>query len=562
MFVSTTAPAILALVSAALALPSSVPMALFEAVDSAPKGWNMDGAAAKDEVIELRIHLAKQNVAQFQELALNIATPGHEQYGKHLTVEQIDAIVAPSAKSMDLVFQWLGNYSLADGAVLNPRKNIVRVNTTISQAETLMGAEYNTYTNAETGKKASRTLNVHIPKVLIGHIDVIQPTTFFGFKKLIPYVRPKSEISPLVTYTTPTTLASLYKFNGISALTNGIMGIAGFIGQWPSKTDLTTFMRSFTISGFGNSAQTYTCTTVNGGSCPTNPTGNNIGIEANLDVQYARAITSDIPNVFYSTGGNDDDIYEYLSEYILGLSAAQRPNIISVSYGGDESEVALSVADATCNLFSELGSAGVSIVFASGDSGVGDSCTINGKNAYQPDFPGGCPWVTMVGGTTGTTSESAWVDGGGGFSNYFGRPSWQNTAVTSWLSTNKDGNTAYYNSSGRAYPDVAAGATYFEIVYGGSVGAVDGTSCAAPTFSSVIQLVNSNRIAQGKAALGFLNPWLYSTASTALNDITSGKIGGCSTISNAGFTAVSGWDPATGWGSPNYPKLLSAGLAV
>lgn len=349
-----------------------------------------------------------------------------------------------------------------------------------------------------------------MPESLFGHIDTVQPTTFFGFKQLRPQVRVQNanDVVPEVTYTTPTTLASLYNFKGISALTKGKMGIAGFIKQYPSVSDLKTFLAKFAISGFGNSAQSYTCTTVNSGLCP----ASNPGIEANLDVQYARAITSDIPNEFYSVGGNDNQIYEYLSEYILALSAAERPNVISVSYGGDESSVTKSVATTTCNQFAQLGAAGVSVLFASGDSGVGSGCTISGSKAYQPDFPGGCPYVTMVGGTTGTTTESAWEDGGGGFSNYFARPTWQATQVEAWLAANKDGNTAYYNTAGRAYPDVAAAATHFEIVVSGTTEAVDGTSCAAPTFASVIELINSNRLAAGKTALGFLNPWLVSSS--------------------------------------------------
>ncbi|KAI1340531.1 peptidase S8/S53 domain-containing protein [Xylariaceae sp. FL0016] len=490
-----------------------------------------------------------------------IATPGHEKYGQHMTVEEIDAIVGPAAESKDLVFQWLGNHSLADGATVSTRGNVVSVKTTISQAEALMSTEYSTFTNSESGKTSARTLSVYIPEALEGHIAMIQPTTFFGFKKFTPYVHSQSSIGPDVTYTTPTTLAALYDFADIDTLTDGIMGVGGFIEQWPSKSDLSTFMDKFAI--FDNEDETYTCTTVNDGECPKNPTGGDIGIEANLDVQYARAITSNIPNVYYSVGGDDNSIFEYLSDYILTLDASDQPNVVSVSYGGDESAVTLSVATSTCDSFSELGAAGVSILFASGDSGVGSGCRIDGEKAYQPDFPGGCPWVTMVGGTTGTTSESAWSSGGGGFSNYFDRPSYQEDAVSAWLADNSDGNTQYYNTSGRAYPDVAAGATYFEIVDGGSTEAVSGTSCAAPTFSSIIQLVNSNRIAQGKAALGFLNPWLYGDAASALNDITSGSIGGCSAaISNAGFSAISGWDPATGLGSPNYPKLLKAGLAA
>ncbi|KAI1858727.1 uncharacterized protein JN550_012477 [Neoarthrinium moseri] len=566
MFVSSSAaPAILALAGAALALPSTVPKRLFESVDAAPPAWAKNEAATKDEAIELRIQLAHQNMPQFHQMALDIATPGHEKYGKHMSLEEIDAVIAPKEESKQVVFEWLGNHSLADSAVLTPRGNIVVVSTTVGEAEKLLGTEYHSYTNAETGEKASRALSVSIPEAVFGHIETVQPTTFFGFREIKPTFTPHDPVlndtnAPQASYTTPTVLSTLYNFKSISTLTKGKMGIAGFIKQWPSKSDLSTFLKTYAISGFGNSGQTYTCTTVNSGQCPASPAS--AGTEANLDVQYARAITSDIPNEFYSVGGNNNQIYEYLSEYLLGLSAAERPNVISVSYGGDESSVTKSVATTTCNQFSQLGAAGVSILFASGDSGVGSGCTISGKKAYQPDFPGGCPWVTMVGGTTGTGTEKAWVDGGGGFSNYFDRPTWQSTQVQAWLSKNKDGNTQYYNTAGRAYPDVAAAATYFEIVVGGRTGAVDGTSCAAPTFASVIELINSGRLAAGKSALGFLNPWLYGNASNALTDITSGSIGGCAAISGAGFTAIAGWDPATGLGTPNYQKLLQVSNAT
>jgi tripeptidyl-peptidase-1 len=177
-----------------------------------------------------------------------------------------------------------------------------------------------------------------------------------------------------------------------------------------------------------------------------------------------------------------------------------------------------------------------------------------------------------------TKHRKAWTDGGGGFSSVFGQPSYQATAVNKWLTTDTThaGVTNYFNKSGRAYPDVAAQATNCKsshsipstrlftntiivvIVASGSAELVDGTSCATPTFSSVIQLINSNRVAAGKAGLGFLNPWLYTNASSALTDITSGKITGCSgVISGAGFSAVAGWDPATGLGTPNYTKLLA-----
>ena len=97
----------------------------------------------------------------------------------------------------------------------------------------------------------------------------------------------------------------------------------------------------------------------------------------------------------------------------------------------------------------------------------------------------------------------------------------------------------YFNQSGRAYPDVSAQATDFIIYVGGSSGAVDGTSCATPTFASIIQLLNSDRLSNGKSGLGFLNPWLYGNATSGLKDITSGGNSGCDgSIDGAGFSAV------------------------
>jgi hypothetical protein len=80
MFVSTTvAPALLALAARALALPSAdrratVPTSVWEAVDAAPPVWAKDDIDADaDEVFELRIQLAQQNMAQFEQLALAVS---------------------------------------------------------------------------------------------------------------------------------------------------------------------------------------------------------------------------------------------------------------------------------------------------------------------------------------------------------------------------------------------------------------------------------------------------------------------------------------------------------
>jgi tripeptidyl-peptidase-1 len=162
--------------------------------------------------------------------------------------------------------------------------------------------------------------------------------------------------------------------------------------------------------------------------------------------------------------------------------------------------------------------------------------------------------ITSVGGTT-SLPETAASFSGGGFSNYFPMPAYQAAQVKVYTAGLSASYAGLYNASGRAYPDVAAyGAV--EIVNGGASTPVVGTSCSSPIFASVIGLLNDALISAGKPPLGFLNPWLYSTAASALTDITSASNYGCST--SPGFSAKAGWDPVTGLGTPNFAKLKKA----
>lgn len=115
--------------------------------------------------------------------------------------------------------------------------------------------------------------------------------------------------------------------------------------------------------------------------------------------------------------------------------------------------------------------------------------------------PTSSPFITSVGGSTGSP-ESVWSDGGGGFSNTYGTPSYQADAVKAYLNSGVAPQTSFFNASGRAYPDVAAFATGFEIVMHQTTIGVDGTSCATPTFAGVVSALNDVRMAAGKPTLG------------------------------------------------------------
>ncbi|KAG9232005.1 peptidase S8/S53 domain-containing protein [Amylocarpus encephaloides] len=563
-----------------------------EKLSGPPAGWAKDHAddLNKDQGrIKLRIQLVQEKMHKFHDLAMKIATPGDDLYGNHLSQDTIDSMVAAKQKSKDLVMDWLHKEGLRDLSSVSPRADSVVVEGTIRQIERLLKTEYSSFINSETKDRVVRTLEYSLPNVLKDHVTVVQPTTFFGLRQMrstISSVRPVADLDAASlneaeavaavpgcsgSSITPACLANLYSFTAAANQSVGLMGIAGFLKQHPVTTDLTTFMNKYAY--FANQAEKYTCTTINGGTCPATDTIRNI-VEANLDVQYARAITSNIPNIYYSSGGNgpwlgtgentNEPWLEWLN-YMLALPNKSLPNTISISYGDDSATIPVAYANAQCNLFAQLGARGVSVLVASGDSGVGDECTVNGKKQFTTIFPGGCPWVTTVGGTTGVSPEGAWSGGGGGFSEIFARPSYQDATVSTWLANDKTHTAVspYFNASGRAYPDVSAQATNFLVVLLGSTSAVSGTSAATPTFASVIQLLNSERIEAGKKGLGFLNPWLYGVGASGMNDITAGKITGCSgVIGGAGFTGVSGWDPATGLGTPNYGKMLEISQAT
>ena len=78
-------------------------------------------------------------------------------------------------------------------------------------------------------------------------------------------------------------------------------------------------------------------------------------------------------------------------------------------------------------------------------------------------------------------------------------------------------------------------------------------SSAHPAISDFFARLNAIRLARGDKAMGFLNPWIYANPS-GFQDVTSG-------VNHAGykygFTAVAGWDAATGLGTPDLEKLAA-----
>ena len=143
--------------------------------------------------------------------------------------------------------------------------------------------------------------------------------------------------------------------------------------------------------------------------------------------------------------------------------------------------------------------------------------------------------ITAVGSTEGVSPETAATFSSGGFSNVFPRPDYQAAAVFSYLnalnitantsSTDPNPLAGRFNTTGRAFPDVAMQGRDIEIVAAGQSVPVFGTSASSPMFVSMVALINDQLLSAGRPTLGFLNPLLYSRAAAAgvFNDITVGS---------------------------------------
>ncbi|KDQ64445.1 hypothetical protein JAAARDRAFT_187770 [Jaapia argillacea MUCL 33604] len=559
----------------------------------APNDWVKLGRAPSDHVLELRIGLPQPDIHLLEKALYEVSDPYHERYGSHLSKEEVDELAAPHPESLSAVEEWLASHGILESDFTrSSAKDWVKIRIPVELAETMLDTTYHVWGHIHDGDAVVRTTSYSLPEHIHGHVDLIQPTTMFArFKGLKSTLIWSSDIQEEISYpgssliTTPSgiqvdpscnstitisCLKQLYNATGYnSSATNGnMLGITGYLGQYANIMDLQSFYAAQRPDALNS---TFKFVSVMGGLNSQNLS--EAGDEADLDTQFAFGLTYPTPGTFYSTAGSppyipdadtptdSNEPYVDWLDYIL--SQPSPPQTITTSYGDDEQTVPLSYAIRACNGFAQLGARGVSIMFSSGDGGVGDgdpdpttqTCFTNdGRNVtrFIPGFPASCPYVTAVGGTVNIPETAVWFSGGG-FSNYFPRPPYQESAVPAYLNALPNGTYAgLYNPYGRGIPDVSAQAWNFSIVYQQQTVKIGGTSASSPTFAGFVSLLNDARLSSGLPPLGFLNPLLYTKGLAGLNDVTSGNNPGCGT---EGFNATIGWDPVTGLGTPDFGKL-------
>mmetsp|Transcript_16727 Transcript_16727/g.26327 ORF Transcript_16727/g.26327 Transcript_16727/m.26327 type:complete len:691 (-) Transcript_16727:171-2243(-) len=548
--------------------------------------WEDAGRAPADRALELVVGLRLRNADALERLFYEVSDPSGPRYGRHPSLRELRELTAPAPEAVALVRAFLAGHGIETEA--EEQGGFLRASgpVTVAQAEAALGAEYRLLRHAATGRTIARCLGYSLPADVAAAVDFVGPTlrvpnTAYAAKEAgaeyaaaaaaaeggyYDGLNYRGEDGELLVhsggdhpYVTPSSLKALY---GVGAVTGGAAGnnslaVTAFLDEYFSESDLELFWEEYSPLTSGTEVS------VSGPNDESDPGG-----EASLDIQYASAMATGVPISFWSFPGTSLDHNgenEPFLNFMMKLNSEENPPlVVSTSYGEDEGSTSLGYAKRLNQEFMKAGARGVTLIFASGDSGVGSTWDFDCSEEFIGQWPAASPYVTSVGSTAHHDPEIAAYFSSGGFSKRWPRPAYQEATVQAYLDHSAEMLTSEtykhrFAVQGRAFPDLSAQGWRYAVKEDGRTLGVYGTSCSAPTVAGLVALANDARLAAGKAPLGFLNQLIYQRGRDLFTDVQQGHNPGCS---SRGFAAVADWDPVTGWGTPDLMKLRSVALEL
>ena len=493
------------------------------------------GTVAADRAISVAVSLAPRDAAALKAFAAAVTDPKSPQYKHYLAPGQFAARFGATPATIAQVTAYLKSQGLTVGKV-SGNGLVIDASGTAAQVEKAFSVSLSTYHDTKTqqdyyANAATPTLPEGIAASVVDVAGLSSFRAHTHFDRVDNSPNAKRAVSGL----TPTQARAAYDLASENA--NGYTGKGETIGLVEfsafKQSDITAYDKQF-----GLSVAAPTVVKVDGGT--TDTSGQD---EVELDIEVIQALAPGATIKVYeapNSSAGDVDLYS-------ALVSADVP-IVSISWGSAESQVSSSNMSSDDTSYTTAASQGESFFSASGDSGSDDA----GDGGTSVDFPASDPSVTGVGGTTlninsngGYGSETAWSGSGGGTSAQFAQPGFQ-SGVTS--------------DNNRDVPDVAAVGdpnTGWAIYTGGSWAQIGGTSAAAPNWAAFTAVYDQYAAAKGKSALGFANSSIYAIATGSnhgrdFHDVTSG--------SNGAFSAGSGYDQVTGWGSYDGGNFITDNL--
>jgi pseudomonalisin len=544
--------------------------------------------------------------ADAAKLLAQLQDPRSPNYHKWLTPQQYADRFGMSQADIDKVVVWLRSHGLRVDRVATSRNQIF-FSGTAAQIQAALHTQLHQFMKDGEIHFANST-EPAVPSAIAGSVLAVRNLNNFRPKPRRMKARKISAQSHFTSgqgnhFISPDDLATIYNIQPLYAL--GIDGESAIavVGQTEvNQADITAFRTAAGLSG-----TPFQAVLVPGSGSSTVVAAD--ALEADLDVEWTGAVARNSTIVYVYTGnGTNLNVIDAL-QYAVDQNLAP---VISISYGLCEASAGLAGRNFLQSLAQQANAQGQSISAATGDQGAAD-CEDAGANTathgLAVDVPAAIPEITGVGGSqfsgdvnNGSTywssvnngnnasalsyiPETSWNDtaqtvadgngfssGGGGQSSFFPKPSYQ------------QGVTGVPAANHRYVPDIALNASahhdgYLVCSQGNckngfidsddTILLVGGTSVGAPVFAGLAGLINQVTESNGQ---GNVNPTLYQLSSStpnAFHDITTGnnKVPCTSNppstdcpsgTTSIGYNAAAGYDLATGLGSLDMFKLVSA----
>jgi kumamolisin len=532
---AVTIPALALASGPAFAAPASAKVALRSDVVSAVSHSTETGKVASGKHVSVAISLTPRDQAGLDTFIAKVSDPKAKEYKHYLTVKQFAARYGATSSTIAKVAKYLRSQGLQTEKA-SANHLTISAGGTAAQVEKAFGTTLAQF--REKGSNHTYFANTAAPKLPTGIASAVSDIS--GLNNYAKYHHNSQAntvphaVSPhAAAGLNPTTAKKAYNLTStVSAGYNGAgstVGLLEFSGY--SQSDVTKYDTNYSLS-------VATPTVVSAGGGTTDTSGQD---EVDLDIEVVQALAPGSTIKVYEAPNSDAGETAVYSKLV-----SDDVPIVSISWGIYESGETSSNRTALNTDFQEAAAQGQSVYAASGDSGSDDA----GNGGTSVDFPASDPYVTGTGGTTLTTSsgtwskETAWSGSGGGVSSIFTRPSFQTSSENS--------------SSYRGVPDVAADAnpsSGWSIYTEGAWYEFGGTSAAAPNWAAFTAILDDEANATGGSTLGYANSTIYALASSssyssAFHDVTSG--------SNGSYSAGTGYDKVTGWGSYNGANFIAA----
>ncbi|WP_046973204.1 protease pro-enzyme activation domain-containing protein [Dyella japonica] len=535
--------------------------------------------------LHVAVSLNLRNADQLQAFIKNVNTPGNAVFGKFLTPAQFKAAYAPTDAQVQAVIAHLQQSGFTHVSA-SANNTLVFADGNANTVATAFNATLKSY--VENGRQRfGNDSDVMVPQALSGvvgsviglqNIEHKHPLSYLG-KPVTQTATATTQAVATVTHS-PTEFPAIYDAGSTPTAFNTTVGIITWGDLTQTRSDLNTMTTATAMAPVNVKVVPVTIGSLGEVDFSDDPSSD---MEWNLDSQSIVGTSGGVKQlVFYSAAnGRGGAADEELTD--AGITAAYNQavvdniaKVVNVSLGEDETIANQSgTQQADDAIFAQAVAQGQTFSVASGDQGVyvstgGEFETNAGVvfaspfslSTYSVSEPATSPNVISVGGTKLSTNggvwagETTWNDGvedagdgnnrvwasTGGKSLFEAAPAWQATAL---------------GATTRQVPDVAYDAssvTGAQIFIAGQRYSVGGTSLASPMFVGVFARAQT----YANNSIGFPASMMYRdfpNNPSVLHDVTSGSNGATVAGKTYGYTAATGWDFTTGFGSLDISKF-------